>query len=491
MVQLNNDNRGISLVEVIVSLLVIAVIFTPLLMSFVQAHRVNNAANVSTYSNAAGENVMEEVKAKGIENFSIYDYMQKGRPTGYPYALFNGEPGEENDLSKYQFFKSSESDGHYEYKLVDIEQGTKHYDVKVRISPARYHGLTPTPRGALPGGVTATPVPGDMDLALYNDYTFADFTAFSSDTTILIFPKTSDTEYIPRVGEGTPTPAAKIYSGFDEKAVSYFMDKNEDYIEDKYMKARNIAEEKNEAARQWNKAHPDEMPTPMVTMPVRDARQNLDSIKRNIERTINIKVSKNESDDNGKVSGVGYIVDSWIDYKASNASCFYDSDPGKEFMVSYRGYCNQVYIEELKSLFLLYTLEYPPEEKDKDNHFIHTTDVAVDSTEAPIDFDCYIAIQVEEAKKDPTYVYPTLNVKESHMGGHTINYYSQGQLVLNAGAGAAAKQSLIKDMAQSSNRIFEIVVEVYEHETDDSGTPAFSNLLTTLKSTYVNDTEIK
>ena len=65
--KLNRRNEGISLVEIIVSLLILAIIFVPMLTSYVTANKANVMAKEKMYATVLGENVMEAVKLLGIE----------------------------------------------------------------------------------------------------------------------------------------------------------------------------------------------------------------------------------------------------------------------------------------------------------------------------------------------------------------------------------------------------------------------------------------
>lgn len=471
-----SDNRGMTLVEVIVSLLIIALVFTPLLMTFVQATKVNVATNSEAYSSAAGENVMEEVKAKGIERYAI-DYAKTLPSKSCAYVAYDSA----KDI--YTFVKST--DGDYRFKLYNVIQGTKIYDILVNISPTAYTGLTAT---ATPDPSRAAGTPTPTPKYLFNDYTFADFSAFSSEKTALIYPKTSDSEFLAEAVPGKPSPTPKIYAGFDDKAVSYFMDLNEDYIEQKYIERRNAVDAENEEIKKWNKAHPENTKT-LKPLPTRDRTENAATIKGTVSRTIEITVKKNDKNDDllNIRAGNGYLVSSRVIYKADNYAGYY---PAGRLEIVYEGYCNDVYFKNLESVFLIYSVQ-------DDGFKKGGNDLKVITDGAPSALDVYVAVQVEEGTKGIDYKYPTLSLSEDIARDETdINYYSQSEINCTSmrttdPEKSFIKESLIKNMSESSNRIFTVTVEVYSHA--DTEVTAFNPdlLLNTLQSTYVNDTEIK
>ena len=61
------DNRGFSLVEMVVAVTILAIIFTPILNSFLTASRTNAKAQRTQNATSLSEDIMEEIKADSIE----------------------------------------------------------------------------------------------------------------------------------------------------------------------------------------------------------------------------------------------------------------------------------------------------------------------------------------------------------------------------------------------------------------------------------------
>ena len=64
------NNQGLTLVELIVSIAILAIIVLPLLTSFVQATKTNVKAKNKQYATEAGQNIME-----GLQNVSLEDVV--------------------------------------------------------------------------------------------------------------------------------------------------------------------------------------------------------------------------------------------------------------------------------------------------------------------------------------------------------------------------------------------------------------------------------
>ena len=64
------NNQGLTLVELIVSIAILAIIVLPLLTSFVQATKTNVKAKNKQYATEAAQNIME-----GLQNVSLEDVV--------------------------------------------------------------------------------------------------------------------------------------------------------------------------------------------------------------------------------------------------------------------------------------------------------------------------------------------------------------------------------------------------------------------------------
>ncbi len=68
-----NSNRGFTLVEVLVAVVILAVVVVPLLNSFYTASRTNAKAKKLMDATTAAQNVFEELKAEKLDDF-IHDH---------------------------------------------------------------------------------------------------------------------------------------------------------------------------------------------------------------------------------------------------------------------------------------------------------------------------------------------------------------------------------------------------------------------------------
>ena len=66
------DNRGLTLVELIVSITILAIMVLPLLTSFVQAAKTNAKAKNKLHATEAAQNIME-----GLENVSLEEVVRQ------------------------------------------------------------------------------------------------------------------------------------------------------------------------------------------------------------------------------------------------------------------------------------------------------------------------------------------------------------------------------------------------------------------------------
>lgn len=176
-------NSGMSLIEVIVSMLVLAIIAVPLLNGFVLSSNINNKTRIRQYATALAQNVMEGIKANDISEVAVVmneatsgsglkivpisamssythgdDYYETtSNPSNPPVnatacsVVFNGGRNvfRENAIKKYY------------YILKGVTEGTKKFDVKIEYDGSGY--LT-TPSAIVKQNGYEPPILSDFDM---------------------------------------------------------------------------------------------------------------------------------------------------------------------------------------------------------------------------------------------------------------------------------------------------------------------------------------
>ncbi len=140
---LKSKNNGSSLIEVIVSMLILAIIVVPMLNMFVTSAKVNRKTQLQQYATTVAENVMESVMAEAA---------------GYTIAT-----------------ATAGADGSYSQHVTGLSQGTGAFSADITYDPSPYKLVT-----------------GDL-----NNYSMPDITSLSSvDTAIINVDFTSEEESI-------------------------------------------------------------------------------------------------------------------------------------------------------------------------------------------------------------------------------------------------------------------------------------------------------
>lgn len=67
-------NKGLTLIEVIITLAVIGIVITPLMSMFVVSAKINGESSLELKSILTAQKYMEEIKASGDVNFDNYVY---------------------------------------------------------------------------------------------------------------------------------------------------------------------------------------------------------------------------------------------------------------------------------------------------------------------------------------------------------------------------------------------------------------------------------
>lgn len=159
--QLNNDDRGISLVEIIISILILMIVFVPLINSMLTANKVNSAASKEFYAAQAADNVMTEICYLGY-NTVIALCRDDSQLTGAEnYSYSNG---------KYHY--SNTPGGTY-------REGTGSFLVSFTVTKEGYDAQT-----------------GTYNDGSVNSYTFADTADFALPTTAQIIPGEDTSDHL-------------------------------------------------------------------------------------------------------------------------------------------------------------------------------------------------------------------------------------------------------------------------------------------------------
>jgi len=144
------DNKGSTLVEIIVSVLIIGIVFVPLLMGLTNAIKTNTRAEKNLNAESAAVNCMETVKAMGKSG------MEALVPT----------IGSEVNFTAFSSTARLKRDSANVYTISGINEGANTYYAQVSFSEEEYKN--PTPTG--PDPVTTTPEPKQNDI-LYTEFT--------------------------------------------------------------------------------------------------------------------------------------------------------------------------------------------------------------------------------------------------------------------------------------------------------------------------------
>lgn len=137
--ELNTDNKGFSIVELIVAVAILAAVFTPVLRSFTTAGITNAKAQTIQNGTSAAEKIMEEIKGSSIGE--IYkEATDAPSPRKDDILFLSG--GDASDFLSGGSYTSDSSD--YDnppyvviYKNVTATQG-KTYDIRVKIDAEPY-----------------------------------------------------------------------------------------------------------------------------------------------------------------------------------------------------------------------------------------------------------------------------------------------------------------------------------------------------------------
>lgn len=121
-----SHNKGVTLIEVLVATVILALLSIPLLSAFVATTRINAKSRERQETTSMSQDLMEEIKAESLAN--IYVKVTEAVDTNSPLVL-GGKTIEVDNISVYSAVKSSDDKfvDTYKYVFTDVDG----YDVYI------------------------------------------------------------------------------------------------------------------------------------------------------------------------------------------------------------------------------------------------------------------------------------------------------------------------------------------------------------------------
>lgn len=125
-----DENKGFSLVELLVCVAILAMISIPLLNSFLVAGRTNEKAKIIQRTTTLAQNIMETVKSQSLSELKtvIATSNLVRLNLSNPYDITNS----------YTTVQEDSVNGRYEYCIKRVKEGNEEYDVYISLDSALY-----------------------------------------------------------------------------------------------------------------------------------------------------------------------------------------------------------------------------------------------------------------------------------------------------------------------------------------------------------------
>ncbi len=130
MRKLKNDDRGVTLVEIIVSIAILAIIVLPFLNAFVTATKTNVKAKNEMNATHLATNIMEGIEKNSMKTLAYqFNYPSEGFDVADGFNISDGSSACEPSLWNFR-----ESDAHkYYFYMSGVQSGTKKYNALVTV----------------------------------------------------------------------------------------------------------------------------------------------------------------------------------------------------------------------------------------------------------------------------------------------------------------------------------------------------------------------
>ncbi len=445
--KLKKDNRGSSLIEALISMLILAVIVVPLLNNFIVAAKANQRSREMQQATAAASNIMEAVKEHGLLGTARQFNNQE------PYSFVYRSPALYQDttdgLSVTAAGQLNEnSDRKYYYTITGATEGSCTFDIKVSFSAGEYDG-------------------SETVGFEQNNFRFPDFSAFNSEETLMVNPNATLMDYqLNEHGE-----YELVASGsFDEKALDYFYDIHDNYyyslwldkcaeIEainqqrlDNYSDAYAAAISSGTALPDYPRMEPE--PSELALIP-------REVFAKDIKRSLNIVLSQNIS---GKITADASFVYS---YDTSTGYC-----PVGISERVYSGFCSGVdyeSIEQLKNIYIFYTY-FNKNESGFDTINVDTGDILIPSANK---IRLFIAMQQSPDEEAHIPIPVEVNLNSSQ-----FEVYTQG--VLGGIYASSYYNEKLYEELEAKDRLYDVTVEIFSENSDFKEESKITELTSTI-----------
>lgn len=241
---MHKDNKGSTLIEIIVSVLIVGIVFVPLMMSLTTATKSNKIAEDKLYAETVAANCLEAAKAYGIKGFNLLDYAAGDDVTakGYEEDVFM-----EDKFASIKAIASGAKVGKYKagldgkenaYIIVDITEGKadNKYFATVTFSPEGYAKQNNFENvetvSSLVNSISLNLAKGSGGTAYDSTY----FTSFQSDATL---KPIENNDYSWLAKKDTVLTIGKINDPTSEDDGKYYVDQSIIY----YSKTKNSADQ--------------------------------------------------------------------------------------------------------------------------------------------------------------------------------------------------------------------------------------------------------
>lgn len=424
---IKKDNKGFTLVETIVSMLILAIIVLPILRTFVVSSVTNNKTKTKQISGEMASTIMESVKAlgvknttftiNGLKNFSLVDNSYITNDTNMYELSYNELTNRYSKIENISNLSSRKNadgslefvpnaSGKYYYAIDSIKKDNRIFDIVIEFDASKYQGNS---------------LVGDSKVE-QNNYKLPNLTELNNDTTAILTP-----------------------SSYDDRAIDYYYELYKDYEFDKWLKACEVAYQNG------------------TQTPEYELSKTKDDIKSKITKTHIVDIQS--------VSG-GISVGCDLVYTFDNDGgivCDVDDENASELTTrEYKNVVSKKTYATLENVYLFFT-QYNTSDYKKDVIKINNKTGEKSVTDANV----FIAVQTVD------YITPVnVAVDITQAIDKQIKLFSNKQILDSTGKSYSLSEynKVLYDTNEATDRIYDVYIYVYEHSLEERHVKLYTTL---------------